>query len=54
MEIIKVIQKKEARDRVEACVGELERAVATFNSKFEQRVRAGLPICLDFKGQLLP
>jgi len=30
MEITNVIQKKEARDRVEAFVGEMERAIATF------------------------
>lgn len=37
MEITKMIQKKEARDRDEACVSEMEKLFAKFNSNLNYR-----------------
>lgn len=54
MEISKVIQNKEARDRIEECVSEPAKFVVAYNSNFDQRTRAGLPSCWDFQGHILP
>lgn len=45
MEVAKMIQEKEARDKAEECVNELARLVAAFNSNFDQRSREVFPCC---------
>lgn len=53
MDISKVVQKEEARTKVEECLDMVLKDVASFNFEFEERVRVGMPIYWDFVGVLI-
>lgn len=53
-EISKMIQRKMIRAKDEEYLGDLLEPIVALSSNFDQRIRAGLPRCWDFQGNLLP
>lgn len=53
MEISKVFQKEEAREKVEEYLEVVAKNVNAFNDEFYRIVREGFPSCWDYGGVLI-